>query len=96
MNEPNLYVAGLLTLVGVVSHILKKIVEVRQEDDQFHLITYLTKYPYQTMLIFLGAIGGFFVLLEVNQLTYASAFGMGYIANSMGDVAGKRTKTVIG
>lgn len=96
MNEPNLWLAGLMTLLGVATHVLKKIIEIRQADDSFHLKDYLTKYPYQTSLIVIGALGGFFLLQEINQLTYASAFGMGFVANSVGEAAGKRSSTVMG
>lgn len=96
MTEFNIWVAALMTALGLASHILKKLIEIRQADENYHLRNYINRYPYQTLLVFLGAIGGFFLLMELNQLTYASAFGMGFIANSVGEAAGKRTSTAIG
>jgi hypothetical protein len=96
MNEFNIWVAALMTALGIISHVLKKLVEIRQTDGGYHLRDYVNQYPYQTLLIIIGALGGFFLLYEINQLTYASAFGMGFIANSVGEAAGKRTSTVIG
>ena len=71
-------------IVGTGTHVLKKVVERRKSDDTFTLKAWLTKYPYKTVLTLMAGVGGFLGLMAAGQLTLASAFMAGYMANSLG------------
>lgn len=77
----------LALLVGTFAHIIKKVVEVRKTDEDYQLKDWLTKYPYRTALTVLAGAGGFLGLLAAGELSYASSFMAGYMANSLGGVA---------
>ena len=77
----------LAMVVGTGTHVLKKVVERRKTDDSFTLTAWLTKYPYKTGLTFMAGVGGFLGLMAMGELTYASAFMAGYMANSLGGAA---------
>ncbi len=82
------YVYLILALVvGTATHVLKKVVEVRKTDEDYHLKDWLTKYPYRTVLTLMAGVGGFLGLMAAGELTYASAFMAGYMANSLGGMA---------
>jgi hypothetical protein len=76
-------------LLGVFTHVIKKIVELRKTNDSFSLKTWLTKYPYKTILTVMAGVGGFFGLMAAGELTYASSFMAGFMANSLGGAAEK-------
>ncbi len=77
----------LIMLAGSVTHIVKKVVEKRKTDETFSMKDFLTKYPYKTILAVMAGVGGFLGLAAVGELTYASAFMTGYVANSLGGAA---------
>jgi len=77
----------LALLVGTATHVLKKVVEVRKTDEDYQLKDWLTKYPYRTALTLMAGVAGFLILMATEELTYASAFMAGYMANSLGGVA---------
>lgn len=77
----------LLVVAGTGAHVLKKVVERRKTDDTFTLMSWLTKYPYKTALTLVAGGAGFLGLMAVGELTYASAFMTGYMANSLGGAA---------
>ncbi len=77
----------LALLAGTATHIVKKVVEVRKTDEDYQLKDWLTKYPYRTVLTAMAGVGGFLGLMAAGELSYASAFMVGYMANSLGGVA---------
>ena len=77
----------LLLLAGSATHVIKKVVERRKTDDTFSLKDFLTKYPYKTVLAVMAGVGGYLGLMAAGELTYASAFLTGYMANSLGGAA---------
>ena len=77
----------LAMVVGTGTHVLKKVVERRKTDDTFSLKKFLTAYPYKTILTLMAGVGGFLGLMAVGELTYASSFMAGYMANSLGGAA---------
>ena len=82
------YIYLILAMVlGTGTHVLKKVVERRKTDDTFTLTAWLTKYPYKTMLTLMAGVGGFLGLMAAGELTYASSFLAGYMANSLGGAA---------
>ena len=74
-------------LVGTGTHVLKKVIERRKTDDTFSFKKFLTAYPYKTILTVMAGVGGFLGLLAAGELSYASAFMAGYVANSLGGAA---------
>ena len=74
-------------LAGTGTHVLKKVVERRKTDNTFSLKKWLTAYPYKTALTVMAGVGGFLGLAAAGELTYASAFMAGYVANSLGGTA---------
>lgn len=74
-------------LAGTATHVLKKVVERRKDNDLFTLKDWLTLYPYKTVLTFMAGVGGYLGLMAVNELTYVTAFMAGYMANSLGGAA---------
>lgn len=77
----------LALIAGTGAHVLKKVVERRKTDDTFTLMAWLTKYPYKTVLTLVAGGAGFLGLMAVGELSYASAFMAGYMANSLGGAA---------
>ena len=77
----------LALLAGTATHVIKKVVEVRKTDEDYQLKDWLTKYPYRTVLTLMAGVGGFLGLMAAGELSYASSFMTGYMANSLGGVA---------
>jgi len=77
----------LAMLAGSAAHIVKKVIEKRKTDATFSLKDFLTKYPYKTALAVMAGVGGFLGLQAAGELSLASAFMTGYIANSLGGAA---------
>ena len=77
----------LALLAGTGTHVLKKVIERRKTDDTFSFKKFLTAYPYKTTLTVMAGVGGFLGLLAAGELSYASAFMAGYVANSLGGAA---------
>jgi len=88
MEMETLYLI-LIMLAGSATHIVKKVVERRKTDNEFSLKDYLTKYPYKTVLAVMAGVGGYLGLMAAGELTFASAFMAGYVANSLGGAAEK-------
>ncbi len=82
-----IYYLMLAMVVGTATHVLKKVVERRKTDNTFSLKKFLTAYPYKTILTLMAGVGGFFGLMAAGELTYASSFLAGYMANSLGGAA---------
>ena len=77
---------GLL-FAGTATHVVKKIVERRKTDETFTFKKWLTAYPYKTILTLMAGLGGYLGLMAAGELTYATAFMAGYMANSLGGAA---------
>lgn len=88
--EPAFYaLTVILLLAGTFTHVIKKIVEMRQSDASFGIKTWLTAYPYKTILTVMAGVGGYLALMAAGELSYVTAFMTGYMANSLGAVAEK-------
>ena len=81
-----------LMLMGNVTHIVKKVVEVRKSDGTFSIKKYLSMYPYKTFLIVMAGFGGYLGLLAAGELTFVSAFMTGFVANSLGGIDAEEAK----
>lgn len=87
----------IMVVLGLLTHFLKDLIRIKQENGvPPNIIEYWKANPYQTLLCVVGACAGYFALLETGQLTALTAFGIGYMANSVADVIGKRALNKIG
>ena len=77
----------LLMIAGTGTHVLKKVVERRKTDTTFTLRSWLTAYPYKTVLTLMAGAAGFLGLMGAGELTYLTSFMTGYMANSLGGAA---------
>lgn len=77
----------LALLGGTFTHVLKKVVEKRKSDSEFSLKSWLTAYPYKTLLTVMAGVVGFLGLQATGELTGVSSFMVGYMANSLGGAA---------
>lgn len=69
-------------LLGVLAHIIKKVIEQRELDRSFSLMRYLTENPYKTFMVLVYAIGGAAGLHMDGSLTIYTAMVTGAAANS--------------
>jgi hypothetical protein len=81
-------VAGGL-LFGVFGHILKKVIQVRQTDASFHLTTFLTMYPYKSIMTLFYAVGGVAGLYWSGSAEFYTALTVGFAANSLSGASDK-------
>lgn len=89
MNEWVLYT--IMLALGLAAHFCKELARINKETGAVpHAVRYWSRHPYQTALCIIGALVGFFALYETQQLTGLTAFGCGWMANSMADIIGKR------
>lgn len=81
----------LMIVLGLMTHFLKDLIRIKNETGSPpNLIKYWKDNPYQTLLSIVSGAAGYFALMETGQLTALTAFGIGYMANSVADVLGKR------
>lgn len=76
---------------GVALHLIKELARIKNEEGV--IITpkaYIMNHPYQSTLMIMGALIGYVILLETNQLTAINALMYGYISDSIIDIMGKR------
>lgn len=89
----------VMLALGLLSHILKDMLRVRIEGGKgasIGPVEYFRAYPIQTILASIGALVGYAILDEMGELSRATAFTAGYMANSFADMMGKRTATKLG
>lgn len=80
INEYWPVTAGLL--IGVLAHIIKKVIEQREMDHSFSFKKYLTQNPYKSLMVLVYAIGGAAGLAMDGSLTVYTAIITGAAANS--------------
>lgn len=88
LNMENLLVV-LGTVLGIIGHVLKKIVQARETDNTFSLKKYLTLYPYRTALMAFYAVGGTAALYWTGTAEFYTALVTGFAANSLSGAADK-------
>jgi hypothetical protein len=81
-----------LMLLGNITHVIKKVVEVRKTDGDFSVWKYLSLYPYKTFLIVMAGVGGYLGLLSAGELSYVTSFMAGFMANSLGGIDANKAK----
>ena len=91
MNEHALFL--LVMLLGHVAHIIKTVVQLRESDDTISLKKYIIQRPYKTSLALCGSLIGYIMLNDSGQLTLVAAMSVGYMADSVFDIASQKTRT---
>lgn len=79
-----------MLLAGLLAHVLKKFMEVRQQLEALTLASYLKARPYKTAMAVIGAGAGYLLIAEASTPGLVAAFGVGYAADSMLEVVGAR------
>ena len=74
---------AVATLAGVIGHILKKLIQVRETTPTMHLKDYLTTNPYKTAMVIFYAFGGVAGLYAMDSVSWYSALITGFAANSL-------------
>lgn len=73
----------LATVTGVAGHILKKLVQQREQDKTIQLKRYLTENPYKTALTVFYAAGAVAGLYMTETQSVYTALLAGFSANSL-------------
>ena len=81
----------LMAFLGLATHFLKAMMEIKLSKADITFSEYWKTKPYQSLLSVIGCIVGYISLDSMGQLTSLTAFGVGYMANSMADIIGSRT-----
>ena len=74
---------GVGTIAGVFGHVLKKLVQERQQNKALHLKQYLTDNPYQTALVVFYAGAAVAGLYMTETQSVYTAIMAGFTANSL-------------
>ena len=85
-----------LCFLGLLTHQLTILAEMSQARGK--MVTpfdYIKERPYKLSLSAIGAVVGYIVLMQMNELTLLTAFGVGYMANDSIDRVGKMAATKI-
>jgi len=69
----------VLTILGILSHFLKKKIKGETLSD---IIQYFRTHFRSTLMVVVGALAGFAVTWQMDSLNYFSAFSVGYLADS--------------
>jgi len=79
-----------MLLAGLLTHLIKKFLEVRQQLEALTLSAYLKARPYKSALAAIGAGAGYLLIADPGPPSLVAAFGVGYAADSMLEVIGAR------
>mgnify|MGYP003138621957 CR=1 FL=1 len=79
--------------LGHLAHTLKAVIQIREADKTLTLRKYVNQRPYKTGLALCGSLIGYVMLADTGQLTLVAAMGVGYMADSVFDVAANKTRT---
>lgn len=71
-----------MAILGHLTHLLKKVTELRVSGDKTTLIQYVKARPYITALGVCGSAAAMGWMIENNQVTAMTAFGVGFMADS--------------
>lgn len=82
-----------MLIYGLATHFLFEFARMLSDDDPRCLLDYLfgtTKHQVQTAISVIGALVGYAALSHTGDLSPITAFGVGYMANTVPDLIGKR------
>jgi hypothetical protein len=91
MNHHLLFLSVMF--LGHISHTLKTVVQLREMDRNMTLMVYVKDRPYKTALALCGSLVGYILLNDSGQLTLMAALGVGYMADSVFEIAANKTRT---
>lgn len=82
-----------MLLYGLSTHFLKKMIQFRSDHGNLPACpsAYFREYPYRASLSVIGAVAGYAAVHGTAQMTLMTAFGIGYMADSVADVIGSRS-----
>ena len=92
MASMNMTYLICMMLLGLAVHFIKVMMTIMKDGQPITPIAYWKDYPYQSALSLIGAVVGFVALKETGNLSLITAFGVGYMANSVADILGSRTQ----
>lgn len=85
-----------IMIYGMLMYYLKKVIEsariYRKAGQQVSLLSYWKDHPYQSAFSVVSALAGFAALYGTDELTKLTAFGLGYMSESVTGVLGKRAR----
>lgn len=81
-----------IMFLGHLSHVLKVVIQLRETDRTMSLRQYIKDRPYKTVLALCGSVVGYLILSDTGQLTMVGAMAVGYMADSVFDVAANKTR----
>lgn len=82
----------MMMIYGLLTHFLKAFAQIKHNTGKnICFYNYYSDNPSQTILCFVGALAGYALLDGTQELTKASAFMMGFLADSAVDVIGQRS-----
>lgn len=84
-----------MLFAGLLTHLLKKFLEVRQQMEALTLPAYLKARPYKSTLALIGACAGYLLVGDPAPPGLVAAFGVGYAADSMLEVIGARSRAAV-
>lgn len=86
----------VLMVLGLACHFLKAFVQIKKNTGKsVSPREYFVDNKWHTLLALAGASAGFLLLMGSGELTKAVAFGLGYMADSVADTLGQRSKKAI-
>lgn len=92
MSIETIILGSSMALIGLLMHILKKVVELRIEGEPMTMTRYAKEYPYRIALSGLTTAASVGMLVEIGQLTVMGALMAGYMADSMFGVLSAKAK----
>lgn len=94
-TEMEMYLFAGLIVLGLIAHVLGKLMELRRADSTLTMKKYFQSHPYQSGYSLISAIAGGIVLHEYGELTVVTAIATGYMADSIMDKISSRTAGVL-
>lgn len=86
----------VMLLLGIAAHFLKAIIQAKKAGAYDGAWTYWTRHRASSYLAIVCALAGFVGLYSAGRLDALTAFGVGFMANSVGDVLGSRATGRLG
>jgi len=81
-----------MLVLGVLTHFCQVLSTSYVDGRPIKPIRYWRMYPYHSILAVIAAVVGYAALDATGRLDALSAFGAGYMANSLSDLLGTRAK----
>jgi len=80
----------LLCALGLLANLISVLSEMSAARKTFvSPLAYIRERPYKVVMAIIGAVIGYVVLMQINELSMLTAFGAGYISSDGADRAGR-------